>query len=120
MIQSIAFVLYPVSDIKASRHFYEAVLGLKLTSEFGGEWFEYDIGPGTFAICKADAQHPVPVRGAVVALEVDNIEAEVARLKTFGAQFAMEITQTPVCRIAVVYDPDRNEVMLHQKLRASN
>jgi predicted enzyme related to lactoylglutathione lyase len=118
MIQSIAFVLYPVSDIKASRHFYESQLGLKLTSEFGGQWFEYDIGAGTFAICKGDEQHPVPVRGAVVALEVDDIQAEVARLKKLGVKLGMDITQTPVCRMATVRDPDGSEVMLHQRLKA--
>ncbi len=110
-------MLYPVTDIKASRQFYEAQLGLKLTKDFSGQWFEYDIGPGTFAIAKADEQHPVPVRGAVVALEVDNLDAEVARLKKLGVKLAMDITQTPVCRIATVHDPDGNEVMLHQILK---
>jgi len=44
MIQSIAFLTYAVSDIKAARHFYEDILGLKLTHQAGGEWFEYDVG----------------------------------------------------------------------------
>src|SRR5438552_12550423 len=67
MIQSIAFLSYAVSDIKAARHFYEDILGLKLTHEAGGEWFEYDVGDTTFAISTTDAEHPVPVRGAVLA-----------------------------------------------------
>ena len=33
MIQSIAFLTYAVSDIKAARHFYEDILGLKLTHQ---------------------------------------------------------------------------------------
>ena len=57
MIQSIAFLTYAVSDIKAARHFYEDMLGLKLTHEAGGEWFEYDVGDTTFAISAADAGH---------------------------------------------------------------
>ena len=36
MIQSIAFLTYAVSDIKAARHFYEDILGLRLTHEAGG------------------------------------------------------------------------------------
>ncbi len=42
MIQSLAFLAYPVSDLARSRHFYEEVLGLKLTHEAMGERFEYD------------------------------------------------------------------------------
>ena len=62
MIQSIAFLTYAVSDIKAARKFYEGILGLKVTHEAGDEWFEYDVGDTTFAISASDAEHPVPVR----------------------------------------------------------
>src|SRR5437667_8401495 len=72
MIQSIAFLTYAVSDIKKARHFYEDIVGLKLTHEAGGEWFEYDVANTTFAISAADAEHPVPVRGAALAFEVSD------------------------------------------------
>src|SRR5687767_13196013 len=106
MIQSIAFLTYAVSDIKAARHFYEDILGLKLTHAAGGEWFEYDVGDTTFAISAADADHPLPVRSAVLASEVSDLEAEIARLQQRGARFRRELTETPVCRFAVVLDPD--------------
>jgi predicted enzyme related to lactoylglutathione lyase len=115
MIQSIAFLAYPVSDIKAARHFYEDVLGLKLTHEAGGEWFEYDVGDSTFAISRADAEHPVPVRGAVIAFEVSDLDAEVARLRKSGATFRGGITETPVCRFATVLDPEGSEVIIHKR-----
>ena len=115
MIQSIAFLTYAVSDIKAARHFYEDILGLRLTHEAGGEWFEYDVGDTTFAISAADAEHPVPVRGAVLAFEVSDLDAEVARLHKLGATFRQEITDTPVCRFATVLDPDGSEVIIHKR-----
>jgi len=115
MIRSIAFLTYAVREIKAARHFYEDILGLKLTHEFGGEWFEYDIGDTTFAISVADAEHPAPVRGAVLAFEVSDLDAEVARLRKCGATFRGEITETPACRFAVVLDPDGSEVILHKR-----
>ena len=99
MIQSIAFLTYAVSNIKAARHFYEDVLGLKLTQEAGGEWFEYDIGDTTFAISAADAEHPVPIRGAVLAFEVLDLDVEVARLRKCGATFRRGVTETSVCRL---------------------
>lgn len=117
MIKSIAFLTYAVSDIKAARHFYEDVLGLKLTHDFGGEWFEYDIGDTTFAISAADAQHPVPVRGAVLAFEVCDLDAEVARLCQCGANFRGGVIETPVCRLAIVLDPDGSEVIIHKRKR---
>ena len=117
MITSLAFIVYPVSDIAAARRFYEGILGLRLTWEFGGEWFEYDLGDATFALTKPDAEHPVPVRGALAAFEVDDLDAEVARLKTRGIPLAREISETLVCRFASVRDPDGSEVLLHQRKR---
>jgi len=115
MIHSIAFLTYAVSDIKAARHFYEDLLGLKLTHQAGGEWFEYDLGDTTFAISAADAEHPVPVRGAALAFEVSDLDAEVTRLQKCGARFRRGITETPVCRFAIVLDPDGSEVIIHKR-----
>lgn len=115
MIHSIAFVTYAVSDIPAARHFYENILGLKLSHETGGEWFEYDIGNTTFAISAADPEHPVPVRGAVLAFEVSDLDAEIARLKKHPITFRREMTETPVCRFAIILDPDGSEVIIHQR-----
>ena len=115
MIQSIAFVTYAVSDIQAARQFYEEVLRLKLTHQAGGEWFEYEVGDTTFAISAADAEHPVPVRGAVLAFEVSDLDAEVEQLRQRGATLRREITETPVCRFAVILDPDGSEVIIHKR-----
>jgi len=115
MIDSIAFITYPVSNMKAAREFYEELLGLRLSQGEGSEWLEYDIGGGTFTISQADADHPVPVRGAVLALEVSDLGAEVARLQGRGAPFRSGITETPVCHFAVVLDPDGSEIILHKR-----
>lgn len=115
MIQSIAFLTYAVSNLKVARHFYEDILGLRLTHEAGGEWFEYDIGDTTFAISAADAKHPVPVRGAAMAFEVSDLDADVARLQKRGVKFRQEITETPLCRFAIVLDPDGSEVIIHKR-----
>ena len=115
MIESIAFLTYAVSDLIAARRFYEDVLGLKLSHAAGGEWFEYDVGGTTFAISSADAEHPVPVRGAVLAFEVDDLDAEIARLQKLGAAFRGTISETPVCRFAILLDPDGSEIILHKR-----
>jgi predicted enzyme related to lactoylglutathione lyase len=115
MITEVAFTGTPVTDIKRARAFYEGVLGLKPTMESaGGSWVEYDLGSGTFGIGSyGDVWKPSP-HGTCVAFEVDDLDAEVARLKAKGVPVTMEITTTPVCRFAIICDPDGNRLMLHK------
>lgn len=116
MITEIAFTGTPVTDIKRARDFYEGALGLKPTMESaGGMWVEYDIGAGTFAIgCYGDVWKP-SAEGTCAAFEVDNLDAEISRLKSKGIAVHMDVMDTPVCRFAIVCDPDGNKVMLHKR-----
>jgi len=114
MIKALAFFVYVVKNIKTARCFYEETLGLKVAHQYQEEWFEYDLGEATFVISKPDADHPAPVKGAVVAFEVDDLDAVVKKLKARKVKFQKEPFDTPVCRIAVVLDPSGNEVLLHQ------
>jgi predicted enzyme related to lactoylglutathione lyase len=115
MITEIAFVGTPVTDIKRSRQFYESVLGLKTTAEMGsGNWIEYDIGAATFAIGAYPDWKP-STDGTMVAFEVDNLDAEIARLKSLGVKFVMEPFESPVCRCAIISDPDGNKLMIHKR-----
>jgi len=115
MIQSIAFVVYPVADMKRARDFYERVLGLKVESNFGDEWVEYDIAGTTFAITTMDANHKPAAKGGVVAFEVEDLGAAIARLKSDEVRFVQENMESPMCRFAVVSDPDGNEVIIHKR-----
>lgn len=115
MIRTFAFIACAVNDIQTSRRFYEEALGLKLTANPNPDWFEYDLGDTTFVITSSDADHPVPVRGALVAFEVSNLEAEVERLRKLGVTFKGGIEESPVCRYATVLDPDGTELLLHKR-----
>jgi predicted enzyme related to lactoylglutathione lyase len=115
MIQSIAFFAYPVADLKRARDFYERVLGLKVESNFQDEWIEYDVAGATFAITTMDATHRPAAHGAVVAFEVGDLDATVAQLKKAQVRFVTENVESPVCRSAVVLDPDGNDVILHER-----
>ena len=98
MITEIAFTGTPVTDIKRAREFYEGALGLKPAMESaGGMWVEYEFGNGTFAIgCYGDAWKPAP-DGTCIAFEVDDLDGELARLKSRGVKFSMQAMPTPVC-----------------------
>jgi predicted enzyme related to lactoylglutathione lyase len=117
-VTEIAFTVLPVSSLKRAREFYEGVLGLQVSHVYEqGDMgmVEYGIGEGTLAIgCGAPLFKPSKDGGAV-ALEVEDFDAAVARLKASGCSFALEAHETPVCRMAVVTDADGNFLMVHKR-----
>ncbi len=114
MIKKIAFTVYPVDDMARARKFYEGVLGLAVESDFGGQWIECGIAGGTFAITTMmeSGQRGSPQPG--IAFEVDDFAAAVDALRQAGAGLKHEPFETPVCNMAVVADPDGNEVIIHR------
>lgn len=117
-VNAIAFTGYPVTDMARARAFYEGVLGLKTGDTFeheGRHWIEYDIGAGTLAVTNmSDAWQPA-AQGPSAALEVEDFDVAVAVLRAAGAKFALEPTASPVCRLAVVQDPDGNSIAIHKR-----
>ena len=115
-ITEIAFTGIPVTDIVRARAFYEGVLGLAPTMESaGGTWIEYDIGAGTLGIGSyGDMWQPSP-QGTCVALEVDDVDASIAHLKSNGVTISMEPMDSPVCRFGMVCDPDGNKIIIHKR-----
>ena len=117
-INAIAFVGIPVTDMKRAREFYEGVLGLMPDPEMTGEmWTEYSIGPGTLAIASVGEQWRPSEDGTSAALEVENLEDAIGRLKECNVAF--EKVDSPVCRMAVIQDPDGNKIIIH-KLKSKN
>ncbi|HYG33959.1 MAG TPA: VOC family protein [Clostridia bacterium] len=119
-VNEIAFVGYPVTDLKRARHFYETVLGLKPSHIFGDEkqaWIEYDIGASTLSIGNGAPDWKPSAGGGSVGLEVDDFDTAICVLKESGAAFRLEPIETPVCRMAVVSDPDGNSITIHKRKR---
>ncbi|HEX2054946.1 MAG TPA: VOC family protein [Nitrospiraceae bacterium] len=117
-VTEIAFTVYPVTDLKRARQFYEATLGLKEARFFGDEkqgFVEYDIGSGTLAIGIGAPEWKPSRGGGCAALEVDDFDEAMNRLRASGCKITVEPMETPVCHMAVVSDPDGNSVMIHQR-----
>ena len=112
--KKIAFTGIPVTDMKRAREFYEGALGLKVSSEAGGVWIEYEIGPDTLAVGSVGDQWKPSEDGTSVAIEVEDFEAAIKDLKQAKAHFAAEGIESPVCRMAVVQDPDGNKIIIHK------
>ena len=117
-VTEIAFSCYAVMDMPRARKFYEGALGLKptkVTESPGGQWTEYEIGPHTLAVGCAPGMFKPSPDGCSVALEVEDFDAAIAHLRANAARFRMEPIASPVCRMAMVFDPDGNTICIHKR-----
>lgn len=116
-VSSVAFIMYPVTDMSRAVAFYRDALELKpgdLQSDF---WFEFDVGGTTFGIGNFEQVGKAGTAQSL-AIEVDDI---VEFRKTLNAR-GVEVTEPHAlanCSIALVTDPDGNQLWLHQAKRLS-
>ena len=114
-IKEIGFVAIPVTDMKRARSFYEEVIGLKVSDEMmSGKWIEYAVGDDTLAIANVSDTWTPSDQGTGAALEVEDFDEAIKRLKDRQVRFAVEPFETPCCHMAVVQDPDGNKLMIHK------
>jgi predicted enzyme related to lactoylglutathione lyase len=114
-IKEFAFVFHPVTDVARARNFYEQLLGLKigLQIEFapGQWWIEYDIAGQALAISNAMPGAPA----SSLTLEVVDLDAALAAIRSAGVALACDVMEFPPCRMFAIKDPDGNQIGLHQK-----
>lgn len=120
----VAFTSYPAADLAESRAFYEEVLGLTPTTIVPtgeGEGFvEYELGSHTFGIGKSPGMTSPSPDGPIAALEAKDFDKTIAALKKAGAKFRMDAFETPVCHMAIVFDPAGNSLMIHKRKLGSS
>lgn len=119
-INEIAFSAYATTDVKRARAFYEGVLGLTPSSVFEqGDmaFIEYWIGKDEdVLVLGAGAPNFKPGKtGATVGLEVEDFGEALARLRTANVPFLMEPQETGSCHMALIEDPDGNQIMIHKR-----
>lgn len=116
MLKKVAFTLFPVRDAARARGFYEETLGLKRGSHSAsGVWTEYDLPDGgCLALFQTEDLQPSSTAGGSIAFEVDDLDAECARLKALGVQFKADMIHSSVCRMSIALDSEGNAVILHE------
>lgn len=117
-ITEIAFTSYAATDFKRARKFYEEVLGLKQGSlyEKGHMGFvEYEIGPHTLVVGAGAPSFKPGVSGATVAIETDDFDGMLAKIKASGVEVLMDKQETSVCFMALFKDTEGNQLMLHHR-----
>jgi len=119
-INGLAFVGIPVTDMQRARAFYENVLRLAVSEEMmGGKWVEYSLGNNTLAIASVGPQVLPSDQGTGAALEVEDFAETINYLKDLKIPFTTEPFESPCCRMAVIADPDGNNIVIH-KLKPEN
>jgi predicted enzyme related to lactoylglutathione lyase len=116
-VTELAFCCYAVTDMARARSFYENVLALKpttVTDTPGGKWVEYAFGPYALAIGAGPGWKPSP-DGCSAALEVEDFDAAIAHLRASKISFRMDPFPTPICRMAMIFDPDGNTICIHKR-----
>lgn len=109
---SIAFTMYPVTDLPRAVAFYRDVLGLK-PGEVGNEfWVEFDVAGSTFGIGNFE-QVGTPGTAQALALEIDDLPSYREKLAEHGVETS-DPHELAYCWISVVSDPDGNKVWLHE------
>jgi predicted enzyme related to lactoylglutathione lyase len=114
-IKKIGFVAIPVTDIPRARKFYEEALGLRVSEEMmSGKWIEYSVGDDTLAIANISDTWTPSDQGTGAALEVEDFNVAIKRLKHRHVPFVAEPFETPCCHMAVIQDPDGNKLIIHK------
>ena len=111
------FVCVPTKDIDPAVDFYENMLGLERSKQWGSmPAHEFETGNLTIALMQTDAfgidfsPSSVPI-----AFRVDDVEAARAELEAKGVEFKGETIDSGVCHQAIFTDPDGNTLELHHR-----
>ncbi|NKB89343.1 MAG: hypothetical protein GKS06_14080 [Acidobacteria bacterium] len=122
MIKKAAFVAHPTWDIEKSKQFYGEVLGMQHDHDYDGGWCEYVLPDGTTVALDTYGPKMIGDQARTyLSLEIDDLDAYVGQLEAAGVEFVLPLTINnneegrEICRMAVILDPDKNPIMLHQK-----
>ena len=120
MITKVAFIAHPTKDLKRSMKFFRETLGMTETAVYGDHWAEYQAADGTTVAVDTFAPKFNEAAGPYLALETDDIAAEVERLKAAGVEILHEPwantdkEDKEVCKMAFLRDPEGHSFMLHE------
>ena len=116
-VTEIPFVAYPATDLERSKDFFERIIGLQCTmdhpvSEDGKRWIEFDVGHSAIAI--SNIIPPSQGSGVGAALEVEDLDFALEKLRSEGVEIKTDIMESPGCRFFIIGDPDGNDFTIHQ------
>ncbi|GAA4746930.1 VOC family protein [Amnibacterium soli] len=113
MVDGVAAVWVPVSDMRRAVGFYRDVLGLDVT-ETDADWSEVDANGLKLGLNAREQVQQGSGGGAVVSFQPDSsIDDEVQRLTRAGVSFTGGISDHEWGRIAPFRDSEGNDLQLY-------
>src|SRR3954452_11537819 len=113
-VTGVDFIAVPTRDAEKAVTFYEGVLGLERSKQWGDmPAMEFETGSLTIALMQSDAfgmefkPHTHPI-----AFQVDDAHAAREELESKGVEFPAETIDSGVCHMAFFADPDGNALMV--------
>lgn len=126
MSDTIVDVRYMVDDVEVAVEWYTRHLGFSLLSSHAPAFADIKLGSLRLLLSgptssagrpMPDGEQPRPGGWNRIHLLVDDLPAEVARLRTMGAQFRNDIVTGPGGSQFLLVDPSGNLVELFQPAR---
>src|ERR1039457_4669611 len=114
MIENMKNVVVFVRDFEAAKRFYKEQLQLPLVQE-SMAIMEFFPGGGTtlgISIAMHEAAYPLIGRHTGITLQVKGIDTLCRTLEDAGVEFSEPLEKTPWGKMAVVKDPDGNQLAL--------
>jgi glyoxylase I family protein len=121
--RAIAAVRYQISDVERAIKFYTAVLDFKLEHQAGTAFAMVSRGPLQLVLSgpgssgarpMPDGRQQEPGGWNRIIIYVTNLDAEIQKVKTFGARFRNTVEVGPGGKQIQIEDPDGNPIELHE------
>jgi predicted enzyme related to lactoylglutathione lyase len=115
--KAVDFVALSVSDMDRAEAFYRDVIGLDLETARGAPgtrsngFMEVAAGGTVISLTVMPERHA----NGIIALAVDDVRAAVEELRARDVPVLMEPLDTGDCTMAVVADPDGNQLLIHRR-----
>jgi predicted enzyme related to lactoylglutathione lyase len=114
-VERVDFIGVPTRDVERAKRFYGTTLGLQHERDTPAG-AEYRAGQVTLGIWNPESQGiPFQPNPTGFALRVADVHAAQAELEAAGVEFDMSAFDTGVCHMAILRDPDGNQLILHRR-----
>ena len=105
-------VWYRVRDLEAGKSFYRDLLGFHETfHDKEGRWAQLQRGDMVIALWEAQGDE-----GGVASVNVDDLRAEVERLRAAGVEVGTIVELHGQVRLVDVVDPDGNRIQFTEEI----